>query len=225
MWKTFRCWAADQIHYHWFHWNSLLLSYQESGGTAWPRVSPELQFHDHVQLLPVFLIIFQQAALALTTTTKTRLPWSSFFHLECQGWDFPGTQSPVPAPTQHLGEGQTPHLPGQSCCFGVASRVMLQPGSSQETLLWPTLEASTASLAFSGGNSSRLTSDFAVSFPTLDVATSFTSGFAGAGSAGWLWAMAGAEVGRGLRSGVITATAEDGGQTGTRFRAGNFSKH
>lgn len=35
--------------------------------------------------------------------------------------------------------------------------------------------------------------------------------------------MAGAEVGRGLRSGVITATAEDGGQTGTRFRAGNFS--
>lgn len=36
--------------------------------------------------------------------------------------------------------------------------------------------------------------------------------------------MAGAEVGRGLRSGVITATAEDGGQTGTRFRAGNFSK-
>lgn len=79
-------------------------------------------------------------------------------------------------------------------------------------------------MGFSGENSSRLTSDFAVSFPALDVGTSFRSDLAGAGSAGWLWAMAGAEVGRGLRSGVITATAEDGGQTGTRFRAGNFTK-
>lgn len=39
------------------------------------------------------------------------------------------------------------------------------------------------------------------------------AGLAGTGSAAWLGAMAGAEVGRGLLSGVITATAEDGEET------------
>lgn len=49
---------------------------------------------------------------------------------------------------------------------------------------------------------------------------SFASGLAGTASARWLWAMAGAEVGRGLLSGVITATAEGGRETATRFRVG-----
>lgn len=176
-----------------------------------------------MQLLPVFLTIDQQAALALTTNTKSWLPCSSFFHLECQGWDCPGTQTPVLLPPG-TGKRDKPLMAQKRAVALGWLLEQLQPSSSPETLLWPTLETSTGSLGFSGGNSSHLTSDFAVSFPTLDVATSFRSGLAGAGSAAWLWAMAGAEVGRGLRSGVITATAEDEGQTGTRFRVGNFSK-
>lgn len=50
---------------------------------------------------------------------------------------------------------------------------------------------------------------------------SFASGLAGTASARWLWAMAGAEVGRGLLSGVITATAEGEREKATRFREGN----
>lgn len=107
----------------------------------------------------------------------------------------------------------------RAAALGWVLELMLQPSTSAafsiETLVWHTFDASAGSgLAFSGGISSRLASGFAVSFSTLDAATaSFLSGLAGTGSAAWLWAMAGAEVGRGLLSGVITATAEYGGET------------
>lgn len=125
------------------------------------------------------------------------------------------------------GINPSPRDGAQSWCSREGSRTE-SPAASKETQVWHTFDASAGSaLAFSSGISSRLTSGFAASFSILEAATtSFEPGLAGPGSAAWLCVMAGAEVGRGLLSGVITATAEDGGQRqGQGSELVTFLKH
>lgn len=95
------------------------------------------------------------------------------------------------------------HVPGQN----------VKASKSQSELAkyldwWHTFHASVGSgSACSGGSSSFFTSAFTVSFCALGTTVFLAEASRTPPSATWPWAMAGAEVGRGLRSAESTAAA------------------